>query len=106
MENSSTSTMNKLKPDPAKWVDLYGNYLFRYAFFRVNNKSTAEDIVQETFLSALKAIDNFKFKSTEKTWLTGILKFKIIDYYRKKAKESLKKKISEQLNKADSCDEE
>ena len=81
---------NRIKKqlNPEKWVDLYGDYLFRYALFRVNNKNVAEDIVQETFLSALKASDNFKFKSTEKTWLTSILRFKIIDHFRQKGKEN------------------
>lgn len=78
----------KKQLNPEKWVDLYGDYLFRYALLRVNNKNVAEDIVQETFLSALKASDNFKFKSTEKTWLTSILRFKIIDHFRQKGKES------------------
>jgi RNA polymerase sigma-70 factor (ECF subfamily) len=38
------------------------------------------------FFSALKAKDNFKGNSSEKTWLTSILKNKIIDEYRKKGK--------------------
>ena len=43
----------------------------------------AEDLVQDTFLSALKARGKFLGNASEKTWLTGILKNKIIDYYKK-----------------------
>ena len=69
---------------PADWVKTYADYLYSLALIKVSNKETAEDLVQETFLSAFKAKDSFKNGSSEKTWLTAILKNKIIDYYRKK----------------------
>ena len=72
------------KLDPQKWVERYGDYLFSYALGRVNDSGKAEDLVQETFLAALKARDRFRGASTERTWLTSILKRKIIDTYRKK----------------------
>lgn len=72
------------KLDPEKWVERYGDYLFSYAIGRVNDSEKAEDLVQETFLAALKARQAFRGGSTERTWLTSILKRKIIDTYRKK----------------------
>ena len=69
--------------DPKKWVDRYSDYLFKYAIARFNDEEVAKDLVQETFFSALKGLDKFEGKSSEKTWLTGILKHKIIDVYRK-----------------------
>lgn len=69
---------------PGQWVKTYADYLYSLALIKVNNKETAEDLVQETFLSAFKAKDSFKQDSSEKTWLTAILKNKIIDHYRKK----------------------
>lgn len=69
--------------DPTQWTELYGDYLYNFAFMKVYRKEIAEDLVQETFLSALKARENFKGQSTEQTWLTSILKNKIIDHYRK-----------------------
>lgn len=71
-------------PNPQKWVEDYGDYLFSIAILKTNNKETAEDIVQETFLSAIKTLPGFKGESSEKTWLTAILNNKIIDFYRKK----------------------
>ena len=72
------------KLDPQKWVERYGDYLFSYALGRVNDRGKAEDLVQETFLAALKARQGFRGGSTERTWLTSILKRKTIDTYRKK----------------------
>jgi RNA polymerase sigma-70 factor (TIGR02943 family) len=78
------SDKNEHKLDPQKWVERYGDYLFSYAVGRVNDSGKAEDLVQETFLAALKARQGFRGGSTERTWLTSILKRKIIDTYRKK----------------------
>ena len=72
--------------DPSGWVDNYGDYLYSYAYYRVSSSEIAEDIVQDTFLSALKAKANFKGQSSEKTWLVSILKRKIVDHYRKQSR--------------------
>jgi RNA polymerase sigma-70 factor (ECF subfamily) len=68
--------------DPQKWVDLYGDQLYRYAFARVQNRMMAEDLVQEAFLAALSGRNAFEGRSSEKTWLTAILRNKIIDHFR------------------------
>jgi len=70
--------------NPAQWLALYGDYLFSIAIIKLNDRQLAEDILQETFLSAIKAAPNFRGESSEKTWLTTILNNKIIDQYRKK----------------------
>jgi len=70
---------------PEKWVEKYSDQLYQYARFRINNNEQAMDLVQDTFLSAIKAKGSFEGRSTEKTWLVSILKRKIIDQYRKKA---------------------
>ncbi|MDX1314642.1 MAG: sigma-70 family RNA polymerase sigma factor, partial [Eudoraea sp.] len=69
--------------DPGKWVDNYADYLFNYAVVRLSDAELAEDVVQDTFLSALKGQKNFRGGSSERTWLISILKRKIIDIYRK-----------------------
>jgi len=74
---------HQLNPD--SWVDAYADYLYRYAISRVSNAELAEDLVQETFLAGIKGLAAFEGKSNERTWLTAILKRKIIDYYRKKS---------------------
>lgn len=69
--------------DPTAWVDEHGDCLFRFALMRLRDETLAEDLVQETLLSAIQSLKSYGGKSTERTWLTGILKHKIIDHYRK-----------------------
>lgn len=74
--------------DPTVWVDEHGDYLFRYAFMRLRDEAAAEDMVQETLLAAIQSLASYGGKSSERTWLTSILKHKIIDYYRKSSRET------------------
>jgi RNA polymerase sigma-70 factor (ECF subfamily) len=74
--------------DPSEWVDRYGDYLFRYAMLRVRDRSRAEDLVQETFLAALKSRKSFSGDSSEATWLVAILKHKIFDHFRRQSREA------------------
>ena len=74
------------KTNPQNWVNDYGDYLYAYAFKKLLSKDLAEDLLQDTFLSAFQARESFKGKSAEKTWLASILKRKIADHYRQLAK--------------------
>ncbi len=65
----------------------YRSYLMRYALLQLRDQSLAEDAVQETLLAALEGRARFSGNSTHKTWLTGILKHKIIDILRRKSRE-------------------
>jgi len=71
--------------DASQWVNKYADYLYSYAVARLNDEEQARDLVQETFLGALERIDKFEGRSSERTWLTAILKNKIMDVYRKRA---------------------
>src|SRR5476649_422276 len=71
--------------NPHTWVKTHADYLYAFAIVRVNDDELAKDLVQETFLAALKRAHAFEGKSSERTWLTAILKNKIIDVYRKKS---------------------
>ena len=84
----------KYSCDPNGWVEAYSDELFRFAYFRVSNREQAEDLVQETFLSALGSLTKFRFDCSEKTWLYNILKNKIIDYYRKQDHSPVRKSDS------------
>jgi RNA polymerase sigma-70 factor (TIGR02943 family) len=80
---------NNSQLDPNSWVDHYADALFSYAYFRVQDKILAEELVQETFVAALVAREKFKGNSSEKTWFFAILKNKIIDQLRRKYREKL-----------------
>ena len=65
------------------WLSDHGDYLYRFALARLRDSHLAQDVVQETFLAAIKS-PSFAGQSSARTWLTGILKHKIIDLMRKK----------------------
>lgn len=71
---------------PAQWPDRYGDELYRFARGRVQDPIAAEELVQDTFLSALGAVSTFRGDASERTWLFVILKRKLIDYYRRQAR--------------------
>ncbi|MEW6542242.1 MAG: sigma-70 family RNA polymerase sigma factor [Nitrospirota bacterium] len=73
--------------DPMTWVDQHGDYLFRFALLRIRDRGVAEEIVQETFLAALQARERFAGQSSERSWLVGIMKHKILDHFRKGGRE-------------------
>lgn len=87
--NDSEPAPGRAPLDPARWVDAYGDVLYRFALARVRDAATAQDLVQETFLAALKGRSGYGGRSSERTWLTGILKNKIIDHYRKSSRVDL-----------------
>ena len=69
------------------WVDAHADYLFNFAIGQVRDTNVAEDLVQETFLAAVKACETFSGQSSERTWLVGILRHKICDHLRKTCRE-------------------
>jgi RNA polymerase sigma-70 factor (TIGR02943 family) len=69
------------------WVDEHGDALLSYALPRVRDRHAAEDLVQETFLAALRAQDTFRGESTRRTWLVGILRHKLLDHLRRQSRE-------------------
>lgn len=72
------------------WVQEHSDALYTWAFHKVSDKATAEDLVQDTFLAAVNAFESFGGKSNPKTWLLSILNNKIIDHYRRSASALIK----------------
>ncbi|PHV12741.1 sigma-70 family RNA polymerase sigma factor [Chitinimonas sp. BJB300] len=75
-------------PDDQQLAE-FRDYLLRYALYRLRDEAAAEEAVQDTLLAALQAKSGFGAQSSVKTWLTGILKHKIIDAQRKLCREPL-----------------
>lgn len=63
-------------------------YLVRYATLQLRNSDLVEDVVQETLLAALTGEAGFGQRSNLRTWLTGILKHKIVDTIRRSSRET------------------
>lgn len=67
----------------ASWLNEHGDYLYGYAYSRLNGDAeSAQDLVQETLISAWKSYGKFKGDSSERTWLVGIIKHKLLDHFR------------------------
>jgi RNA polymerase sigma-70 factor (ECF subfamily) len=88
-ENSHSKTNAPDADEAESWVDRYGEVLYRFAMVRVKDPVIAEDLVQETFLAALRGRENFQGRSSLKSWLVAILKHKIVDHIRKSVKEKV-----------------
>lgn len=73
--------------DANTWLTEHGDYLFRMARRQLHSDELAEDAVQETLLAALAAQARYAGDATPRTWLTGILKHKIIDLIRRQVRE-------------------
>lgn len=81
--------------DPNQWVDEHGDALFSYAMMHLHNSQEAQELVQDAFVAALGAYENFEGRSSERSWLISILKHKIIDHIRKVSR---RRKVMGQLD--------
>lgn len=72
---------------PELWLDQHGAALYKYALVHTRDEHKAEEAVQETLLAALQARDRYAGGASVRTWLIGILKHKIMDMFRRDARE-------------------
>jgi RNA polymerase sigma-70 factor (ECF subfamily) len=88
MQNQTIETKTGVEAnDSCEWLTAHGDYLFNLAVGQLRDPLMAEDLVQETFLAALKARDKFSGRSSDRTWLVGILRHKIFDHLRRVCRE-------------------
>ena len=80
-------TMPAVPPNLRGEIEALRAYLLRYASLQLRNPEQAEDAVQETLVAALAAEASFAGRSNLRTWLTGILKHKIVDAIRRSSRE-------------------
>jgi RNA polymerase sigma-70 factor (ECF subfamily) len=64
-------------------IESHRPYLVRYATAQLRDSALAEEVVQEALLAALEGIGNFGGRSSLRTWLTSILRFKVVDLQRR-----------------------
>lgn len=98
MVDSSPNTENaelvrKLRRgEPAAVLELYNAYfdrIYSLVFNQVaKDRDAAQDIVQETFLAALKSVSRFRRQSKVYTWLCSIANKKVADFYRRQKREA------------------
>ncbi|HEX7287384.1 MAG TPA: RNA polymerase sigma factor [Candidatus Angelobacter sp.] len=61
-------------------VDRHGRTLFRVAYRMTGNQQDSEEIVQETFLRAYKALDKFEMRANFGTWIYRIAVNRTLDF--------------------------
>jgi len=92
-KDSEAELAKKLRRgDPSAIEEVYNAYfdrLYSLVFNQVGrDQATAEDIVQETFLSAIKSASKFRGQSKLYTWLCSIAHHKTVDFYRRQGREA------------------
>ncbi len=66
-------------------VDKYRNKMFYLAYSMTNNRETADDLAQEIFIKAYRALPRFNLESKFSTWLYRIAINTIKDFFRKES---------------------
>jgi RNA polymerase sigma-70 factor (ECF subfamily) len=84
-------TVTSLVHAQAEALALHRPYLFRYALSKLRRSESADDVVQDTLMAALEGHAAFRGESALRTWLTGILKHKIVDWQRREARDPLRR---------------
>ena len=83
---SSATDLQAAVLPPEQWVDQYGDYLYRYAYSRLRDANAAEEVLQETFLAGIRYAQQYAGRGSQRGWLLGIMKRKIVDHVRVRAK--------------------
>lgn len=71
----------------AQWLADHGDALYRVALGRTRNPDVARDLVQETLLAGMLHCAQYSGQSSEAGWLMGIMRNKVVDHFRKQARE-------------------
>lgn len=87
-------------PPSVEQIEAERPYLLRFALAQLRDSAAAEDAVQDALLAALEARERFAGKASLRTWLTSILRFKLIDIVRKQHRE-VATDLSEDLGDSD-----
>ena len=67
----------------AEFVSRYADAIYRYVFSRlVPHADQVDDLVQEVFLAAWENLSQYRGTSSLRSWLMGIARHKVADYYR------------------------
>jgi len=82
MSSAQNTENNNAESVLTDWVNQFSDTLYIYALKRVSDEALAKDLLQDTFIAAYQSYERFEHRSKPKTWLTSILKNKIMDHFR------------------------
>ncbi|HEX4944376.1 MAG TPA: sigma-70 family RNA polymerase sigma factor [Usitatibacteraceae bacterium] len=86
-------------------IESHRPYLVRYALAQLRDAQLAEEAVQEALLAALEGLSGFNGQSSLRTWLTSILRFKVIDLQRRAATDRQREAHTDYAEDAEAGDE-
>jgi len=82
------AVLNRDRKAAAEFVSLYADAVYAYVRHRLAPRlDRVEDIVQEVFLAALAGLRGFSGTSPLRSWLLGIARHKVEDFYRQLLRE-------------------
>lgn len=86
-----TDLVNAARRQPEHFTaiyDLYVDNVYRYMMARTGQAADAQDLTQQTFLAALEALPRYDERFPFASWLFGIARHKLTDFYRRRRSES------------------
>jgi RNA polymerase sigma-70 factor (ECF subfamily) len=90
VQNEESLVWRAQQRDEAALTQLYEenfDRIYRYIVLKIGDRTEAEDMTQQVFLNALKAISSFRWKGMPfSAWLYRIAHNQVVDYLRKKSK--------------------
>ena len=93
MQDEENLVRRAKERDREAFAQLYEEYfdkIFRYVALKIGDRMEAEDITQQVFLNAIRAISSFKLKGIPfSAWLFRIAHNQVVDYLRKKTRRSV-----------------
>lgn len=82
------AVLGKDRKATAEFVEVYADAIYTYVRRRlIPRLDLVDDLVQEVFLAALEQLHTFAGASSLRTWLLGIARHKVEDYYRERLRE-------------------
>ena len=91
MQDEESLVRRAKEHDQAALTQIYEenfDKIYRYIVLKIGDRTEAEDMTQQVFLSAFKSISSFKYKKGTpfSSWLYRIAHNQVVDYFRKKSK--------------------
>jgi len=90
VQNEESLVRRAQQHDEEAFTQLYEEYfdkIYRYVALKIGDRMEAEDITQQVFLNAIKAINSFRWRGVPfSSWLFRIAHNQVVDHLRNKAK--------------------
>src|SRR5713226_9211919 len=84
------AVLRKDRKASAEFVALYADAVYSYVRHRLLPRTDlVDDLVQDVFLAAWESLPSFRGDSPVHSWLMGIARHRVEDYYRRRLRDPL-----------------